>query len=307
MAEAYLSFFLIVAVGIVARQSIRKTIDPDALRHAVNTTVLYVLVPAFLLAAVWRIDVETLEWQMPAVMGAGVLGSVFVGMFAFGFFNIDQRTKGSLILSCAFGNVACFYPPLFAVIFDDGDAEGLPLTRAAMIACTVVAGGVLAGWYGAAGKNSFAFVRSVGGLLRLPPFWALVAGGALKFYEVEIPLWVLDGADLLSVGITGLLILSVGLALRLPKTNEIGPVLPAVAIKLIVSPVLLYLLIEALGSSADSGLGASVVITGALPTQLLVLAIAERFKLDCAVVALVFVVNTALSFWTMPFIHGLLY
>ncbi len=307
MTGEYLSFFLIVVVGVLARRSIHKTIDPDALRQAVNRLVLYILVPAFLLTAIWSIDVETLDWHAPAVLGAGVIGSLFVGMFAYGFFKIDQRTKGALILSCAFANVACFGASLFTKNSHEIDAEGLLLVGGAMTACTVVAGSILAGWYGAAGKNSFAFVRSVGALLRLPPVWALVAGVGLQYYEVDIPYWVRDSADLLAAGITGLLILSVGLALRFPKGNEIGPILPAVAIKLVVPPLLVFFLIEALGSSFKSDLGPTVITVGSFPTQLLVLTLADRFKLDCAVVALVVVVNTALSFWTMPLIYGWLY
>jgi len=307
MAGEYFSFFLIAVVGVVARQSIGKTIDPDALRQAVNTVVLYILVPAFLLTAIWSLDGEAIDWQAPALLGAGILGTLFVGMFAFGFFKLDQRTKGALILSCAFANVACFGTPLVANYFSLGDGRGLLLIGGSMTASTVVAGSVLAGWYGAAGRNSFAFVRSVGALLRLPPVWALVAGLGLRYYEVSIPYWVRDGAGLLAAGITGLLILSVGLALRLPKGDEIWPILPAVATKLVVPPLLVFFLLKALGGGFESDLGPTVVMAGALPTQLLVLALADRFKLDCAIVALVVVASTALSFWTIPFIHGLLY
>ncbi len=307
MTEAFLTFFLIAVVGILARQSIRKVIDPVALRQAINTIVLYILLPAYLFAAVCRIDLDSFSWQMPAALGAGAMGSLILGIFAYGFFSIDQRTKGALVLAGAFGNIACFWVPACVEIHEEADLESLHRTGAAMIACAVVAGSILACWYGTAGRNSFAFLRAVGAPLRLPPVWALIAGVMVKVYTVTVPAWIIDGADLLSAGITGLLILSLGLCVRFPKTNELGPILPALAIKLVLFPVILFLAIKTLGEGAGNDPGPSLTVVGVLPTQLLVLALAERFKLDCTFLGLVIVVNTALSFWTIPLIHGLLY
>lgn len=307
MADALCSFFLIVAIGVVARQSIGKIIDPAALRQAINTAVLYILVPAFLFAAVCRIDMAELSWQPLAVLGACALGCIILGMFAYGFFKCDQQTKASLILACAFGNVALFGLPAFAATLGEGDGDRFPLAAAAMTACTVVVGSIAAGWYAGSGKNSFAFIRSLGALLRLPPVWALCAGGVIKYYEVDTPWWVLQGADLLTAAMAGLLILSVGLSLRLPQTNEIGLLLPAVAVKLFLAPLLFFLAVRVLGDGAGSVPGPALAVVGALPTQLLVLAVSDRFKLDTALVALVIAVNTALCYWTIPLIYGLLY
>jgi len=120
-----------------------------------------------------------------------------------------------------------------------------------------------------------------------------------------VPEWVLESAGLLGVGVSGLMMLSLGMALRFPRPESVGTLIPVVLVKLALSPLVVYLAARSLGMKGV--LHEAVVVEGAMPSQLLTFVIADRFKLDVNVLALVIGLDTALAFVTIPFIHGRLF
>jgi predicted permease len=116
---------------------------------------------------------------------------------------------------------------------------------------------------------------------------------------------VLDAAALLGAGVSGLMILSLGMALQFPKAESVGLLVPVLAVKLAASPVVVFLAARALGMEGE--LLEAVTVEGAMPSQLLTFVIADRFKLNVSILALVIGLDTALAFLTIPFVHGLLF
>ncbi len=95
-----------------------------------------------------------------------------------------------------------------------------------------------------------------------------------------------------------LMIFSIGLALSLPKVKHVYILAPAIIIKLAIVPLISYQTASFLGLRQTAL--ASCVIEGAMPTMVLSLLIAARFKLDETLAAFLIVVTTVLSFATLP-------
>jgi len=94
------------------------------------------------------------------------------------------------------------------------------------------------------------------------------------------------------------MIFSIGLALSLPKVGHAYAIIPAVIIKLAIVPFFSFLAAAMLGLSGDAL--ASCLIEGAMPTMVLSLLIAAKFKLDVSLAAFLIVVTTVLSFFSLP-------
>jgi hypothetical protein len=99
------------------------------------------------------------------------------------------------------------------------------------------------------------------------------------------------------------MIFSIGLALTFPKVAHAYAVIPAVIIKLVVSPGISFLAAKTLGLSGTAL--TSSVLESAMPSMVLTLLVADRYKLDVSLGAFMIVVTTILSFATLPAILAL--
>jgi predicted permease len=158
---------------------------------------------------------------------------------------------------------------------------GEPGTRARPTAATPV------GFLLAAGRQFFS----------LPATWALVAGVAL--HGVPVPAAIQQIVHTLSASVAPTVMFALGMGLRFERS--LAPyrmALPAVAIKLAISPLVVFACARVVGLTG-SGL-AIVALQGAMPTQVLSVVIAERYHLDSRVVGLALAMNTALAFVLLP-------
>jgi len=305
MEEIFITFGLIAAVGNVARPLVSGAMNPDLLRQGLNTAVLYILLPAQIFEKVFGAEIASDSYQVPAAMAGGIVCSLLLGAFLLGFLKIEGPVKGGLVLACAFGSAGCLGLPVVQEMFG---SQGVPVVffaDAAVTTLNLVLGVVLVSIFVSGRGTSRSIVRSIGSVLALPPIWALAGALALNLQAIALPSWVLSTAETLGSGVTVLLLLSLGMSLRLPRPKSLVPVIPVLLIKLILSPLAVYLVARGFGMSG-APLEATVV-EGAMPTQLLCLVIADRFGLDLSDLALVIVIDTALAYLTIPLIHGLLF
>lgn len=303
MGELFLSMALIAAAGAAVRPLIRRVAEPDALRKSISTIVLYVLLPALVFAAAYRVDLsgETIELAKIMTMSAGAC--VVLGLFVFSFLSLDGRVKGALILAGAFGSLACLgLPASRDLLGTPVEAVALPANLAVTL-LLVTAGSALAFWFAEGRKNSMTVVKSAAAMVRLPPVWAAAAALALRHYDVVIPDWALDSARTLGMCVAGLMMLNLGMALRVPEARNVGWILPALAVKLAAAPLAVYFAARLLDTG--TGLQADAAVEAAMPTQLLVLAIADRFDLDAGTTALAAAASTALAYLTIPVVRSL--
>jgi predicted permease len=142
----------------------------------------------------------------------------------------------------------------------------------------------------------------------LPLLWAIAVALILNVLRVELPSFVLGAASLLGNAVSGLMILSLGMALRIETLRtlgrRLGVLIPCVLIKLALSPLVVWAGTRVLGVAEP--FATATVLEAAMPTQLVVLVVADRFGLDTELAALAALVTTTASFGTLLLVHHLL-
>jgi predicted permease len=178
-----------------------------------------------------------------------------------------------------------------AVLFEVTKSS-LNLTLGAMIAIA----------YGT--QEPITFRRTALEALKLPPIWALVVATAWKASAIPCPDVLMEMAGILAATVSGIMMLSLGMALKFKATRLMAFAIPVAAIKLVVSPVIVSLVVLPVGLT---GLyGSATILEAAMPSQLLSFIIAAKFKLDEETLAFAIMVNTILAFVTLPLVHALL-
>jgi hypothetical protein len=305
---------VLLALGITALLgSVLRYLLPDLdvvdLRQKINRLVLAVFLPALNFKVIYGATVDRAFWQVPVLALAGLLVTVTVGSLVYGLLPLDRRARGALVLAGAFGNVTYLGIPLLQGVFP---AATLQVTATAILyemtitPANLLLGSALASRY--AGAAPVALGEALRRVAALPLLWAIVAALTLNVLRVPLPAFVLGAASMLGNAVSGLMILSLGMALRIEtlraRGRQLGVLLPCVAIKLALSPLVAWAGTRLLGVAQP--FAAATVLEAAMPTQLIVLVVADRFGLDTELAALAALVTTAASFVTLLLVHRLL-
>ena len=115
---------------------------------------------------------------------------------------------------------------------------------------------------------------------------------------------VMDTASILAVAVSGIMMLSLGMALRFSATRLMALAIPVSAIKLAFAPFVVFLAVTPFGVTGVYSNAA--ILEAAMPSQLLSFIIAGKFKLDEETLAFVIMVDTILAFVTLPIVRTLL-
>jgi predicted permease len=145
---------------------------------------------------------------------------------------------------------------------------------------------------------------SIRRVLRLPPLWGVAFGIAVNAGGLPVPAVVLDAASLMGRAVIPVMIFTVGLALDFRDIRRLPVMLPALAIKLVLSPAVAWFVGSRLGLTGQPL--AAVTIEAAMPVMVLSLVIADEFELDVPLAAAAIAVSTVMLFFTMPVMLKLL-
>jgi predicted permease len=219
-----------------------------------------------------------------------------------------------LVLAASAGSVSFFGIPIARALFGPDEARvavyfamlNVPL---ALLSAAIISGRIEAARAGGGPAISrLASIRivcrsSARQFLTTPATWALIAGLALN----NLSLGETGEAALHAVASTvaPTTMFALGLGLRFARTLEpYRMALPAVAIKLAVSPLVVLACAYAIGLS---GLPLAIVaLQGAMPTQVLSVVIAEKYRLDSRTVGLTLAMDTAIAFLFLPVLIGVI-
>ncbi len=306
MHEILLPFGLIIVAGLTFRRLKIGTVDADTIRSSINSLVLNLFLPALCLKtlAISPIGREAALIPLTAwiTTAAGLLLGLAVYRLPLLSSRLSTQERGVLVLSSAYGNVTYLGLPVLTGLFGAAAARyALFYDLLATTPSLWLIGAAVASRYG--GGVALDLRGSVMTVLKLPPLWGIAAGMLLNLLQITLPQTVLKTLDLFGSLVVPLMIFSIGLALTFPRVAHAYAVLPAVVIKMVVSPVLTLFIAQAVG--LDGEVLAACVIEGAMPTMVLSLLIAARFGLDVSLSAFAIVVTTALSFITLPLVAAL--
>ena len=305
MTNVFLSLGAIALLGSTL-QRLFPDWNIEDFRKSISKLVLYILLPSLIFKVIYTSELGSVLYEVPLAMAAGILGCLLAAWLIFKCIPIDRKAKGSLILACAFGNVTYLGLPVLQGVFA---AHALDISKVAILSEVTVAplnltvGSLLAMSYSE--EQGLNLRQSLKQVAQLPPLWALAAALGCKFLYVPLPAFILHGTSVLGAVVSGLMILSLGMALKFRRVNHLLPILTVSGIKLILSPIIVFGAASALAMSAPYF--EAVTLEGAMPSQLLTFVIADRFNLDSELLAQAIFINTVIAFVTIPLVQSLLF
>lgn len=303
MYETLLAFLLVILSGVIFRRLRVGGIDAGTVRRVINVCVIALFLPCLCLKTFSgaKIGIETVLMPLSGVFA--VLFCLLLTYLSYRAlrhkFTLTKPQEGVLILGGAFGNVTFLGLPFLSGVYGpDAAIYALYYDLFATTPLLWFIGVQIAAHFGTG--ETLTMKGSLYTLLRLPPLWGIFFGLLFNISGLELPDFVYNAMDMLGRLVIPLMIFSIGLALEVPKVNHTFIILPTLVIKLVVSPVVAYIVAKALGLSGLT-LQATTV-EGAMPVMVAVLLIAERFKLDNSFAAFLILSSTLLSFITLPFV-----
>lgn len=294
---------LIAAGGLWPRW--QSGVSAVALRGEISRLVLDFFAPMLFFAVAARATVDLDLLQVPAVLGVATLGGLALAalvLFATPLGrHLSDPAKGTILLASGFGNVLFFGYPFLTTVFGESGAR-YPFF-ADMLATTplVWSLGVWIAFRCGNHTHHASFLRM---WLRLPPVWGFAAGLAVNLSGLPLePL--IEAAHWAGSPTIPLMLFVLGLTIPWHDLRPQKAVMIALAIKLALMP-LLALGVALAWPGPLSEPGEAAVLEAAMPTMVMVIALADRFGLDARLAGLVMGWSTLSGLVTLPFWLGLL-
>jgi len=271
-------------------------------RKVLTSLVYYLLLPALVLAVLWRTPLGLDSLRISFVAAGGILLGMSLTWLGCRLCASPPAMMGAMILAAAFPNATYMGLPVLQKLF--GEAGRGIAVQYDLFACTplLLTLGVLTARHFGQGQGG----NPLPDLLKVPPLWAAIVAIGLNLTAVPIHPWVADGLNLLAAGVVPLMLFSLGLSLRW-DTWRLSQ-MPALALVSLVQMFLIPLFVWGLGTwiGLEGIYHQGAVLEAAMPSMVLGLVLCDRFRLDSGLYAAAVTLTTALSLVTLPFWYGLL-
>lgn len=240
-------------------------------------------------------------------MTCGIAVCVSAALLVVTAFPIDRRLKNSLILGSAFGNVTYLGMPLLRGLFPQSVID--VTTVAILCEITVTSLDLTTGTILAAasdqGSEHVSVRAVVTQILKFPLLWSVAIAAAIRILGIPLPPFVLSALHLLGDATSGIMLLVLGMAIKpaalIGALRRIGTWWPMLLIKLGLSPLVVAFAGVAIGLSGLNH--RATILEAAMPPQLFVFIVADRFGFDTEVLATAVAFLTVISFLTLPVLH----
>ena len=299
LLEVMLPMVLLVAAGAAWRRSLGEN-GVKLVRGYISTITINLFAPALLFAAAASADITTELLSVPLLLGLSVLFGF--GVLYFVLFrtrigaNLAGTTRAGLLLCGIFGNVLFMGFPLLHFLF--GDEGGRYAAFADMGAATPLLWS-LGVWIAIRFGGQIAHQGNpVKAWLMLPPVWSFMAGIVVSLMGWEFKP-IISAAHFIGQPTVPVMLLMLGLSIPWSRLAPNRAVLSVAMFKLLVLPLTALLVSWSwFGTLRDAQI-AAVIETG-VPTMLMALSVADRYRLDVEMVALTIAWSTVLFLFTLP-------
>ena len=235
MTEVLLALGLIALVGSLLRY-LFLDLDVEAARRTIGMLVLNVFLPALVFRVICSVPTGAEMVQIPLVMGISVACCLALAVLLFRPLGLRSEEKGALILASAFGNVTYLGLPVLQGLFP---SLSLQVAKVAITPLNLSVGVALGESF--SGKPRSGVLRQAfRAVATMPALWAIVLALSWTASGVPVPGFLMEATRILGNTVTGLMMLSLGMGLRYRRIHQPLPLLLASAIKLLVSPLVVF-------------------------------------------------------------------
>lgn len=284
-------------------------LDIDELRPKINRLVLTIFLPALNFRVLYDAQLGEELWQVLLCALTGFVLIIAASNLVYSFLDTPPRVKGALILAAAFGNVTYLGMPILQRLYP---SAFLPVTETVILyemtitPLNLVAGSALAAHYSHSAQ--FSLKANLLQVVKMPLLWAIAAALLVNWSRVKVPAVGLNTISLLADIVPGLMMLSLGMALKLSVLRSmrrtLSVVLPAIVCKLLISPLVVFAAAKL--ATLPAPFFQATLIEAAMPSQLITFLTADRYGLDTEHLAVCVFLDTTLSFLTIPLVQALL-
>lgn len=299
LLQVWLPIALLVAAG-GAWVRFRPQFPSEPLRVNLNRLVIDVFAPPllFALSAQATISRELLTIPLLTLVGIAISFALLYPLLWHTSLGrgLKRETRAAILLAGCFGNVLFMGYPTLTFLY--GDIGGSYAAFADVLASTPLVwtlGVWIATRLGHEGGHGQSLFRTV---LALPPIWGFVLGFAVNLSGIDVaPL--IKAAKFIGQATIPIMLFTLGLSIPWGDLKPTRPVLAAVAVKLLIAPLLVYTLARAsLGDLRPAQ--AAAILETAMPTMLMAASFADRFNLDVRAAALTASWTSLLFLLTLP-------
>jgi len=285
LLQVWLPIALLVAAGGLWVRH-RPQFPADTLRIHLNRLVVDVFAPPLLFALSAQAEITPQLLTVPVITLMGI-ALAFALLYPLLFHShlgrgLARETRAAILLAGIFGNVLFMGYPTLTFLY--GDIGGSYAAFADVLASTPLLwtfGVWIATRLGHEGGHGTSLLRTV---LSLPPIWGFVLGFAVNLSGIDVaPL--IKAAKFMGQATIPIMLFTLGLSIPWGDLRPTRPVLAAVAVKLLLAPLLALGLARALFGDLHPAQTAAVLET-AMPTMLMAASFADRFNLDVRAAAL---------------------
>ncbi len=240
---------------------------------------IYLMVPAFIFTRIMDTELSGPESLRIVAFTCAMIALMFVCSFIAGrAFRFAPAQKQALSLATMFYNSGNFGLPLVTLAFGHAAVAVQIYVLVTMNVATFTVGLFLAQSHGEApGKHR----RALLALLRQPSLYAVIAGLSCRGLSLEVQkaTWLWQPLELLSAGLIGFALITLGVQMSQTKPAPFrAPLWSAIGIRLVVAPPLAALLALAFGFSPIAS--ASLILAAGAPTAVNTALLAHEFGGD---------------------------
>jgi predicted permease len=295
---------ILILAGVLWRVIKPQGIDADQLRSSLTGIVYNLLLPALVIGVLWSAELSTASFVIVLMAAVGVFSGMGLAWVWLRLFPQPLPATGALLLAAAFPNATYLGLPVLESVL--GESARAIAIQYDLLACTPIllsVGILLAIHYGTNKEHNPQIVKN---LLRVPPLWAAIIGLLLNLTEIPEPQILQQLFQMLGNGVVPLMLFSIGLSLRWRAgwSQQLTQVFPVVAIQLVLTPTIIFLLVPLFGIDARTEM--AVVLEAAMPSMVLGIVLADRYGLDSHLYAMAVTISTALSLITLPLWYSII-
>ena len=299
LLKTLLPLSLLIAAGAIWPRW-QTGISIVGLRGEINRLVLNFFAPMLFFAAGASATVDLAILKVPLILGAATLFGL--GLAALALLatplgrGLTRPQCGAIMLASGFGNVLFFGYPFLTTVYGESGAR-YPFF-ADMLATTPLVWS-LGVWIAFRCGHHTERTSFFSMWLRLPPVWGFAAGIAVNLSGVELAPLV-EAARWAGSPTIPLMLFVLGLTIPWHDLRPQKAVLVALGIKLALMP--LFALGFALAWPGPlSEPAEAAILEAAMPTMVMVIALADRFGLDTRLAGLIMGWSTLAGLVTLPF------
>lgn len=299
LAQVLFPMSLLIAAGAVWRTRLDEA-GIRAVRGYITTVTINLFAPALLFSAAASAEINANILSVPLLVALSMLVTglpLYFLLFRTRFGgSCSQAAKAGLLLCGIFGNVLFMGYPLLSYLY--GEAGGRYAAFADMAATTPLlwtAGVWIAVRLGAQTSDAGHPLRQ---LFSLPPLWAFAAG----MVAAQLPMNtqpLVHAAHFIGQPTVPVMLLMLGLSIPWNRLVPSKPVLMVVGFKLLLMPLAAFLLALLLFPELNNAQRGAVLEAG-VPTMLMAVGLADRYRLDVEKVALTVAWGTVLFLLSLP-------